>query len=146
VNNGQTRLLGSDVMAPGEPADHSTLERAMAFIDRDDVVAGLQDRFDESLLAMVTALGWGWPAVRRVNVTGSRPRVADLAPETVSLIRERNALDLALHDHVRARLELRLDAIDDLDAHLETLRLAGRWLPPPPPLGRSGPAQSATNR
>ena len=144
VNNGQTRLLGSDVMAPGEPADEATLERAMAFVDRPDVVAGLQERFDESLLVMVLAFGWGWPAVQRVNVTRSRPPVAELDPATVALIREHNALDLALHEHVRSRLEARLGAVDDLAAQLETFRLAARRLTPSP--GTAAPPQSATNR
>ena len=79
-NNGQTRLLGSDLKEAGEPADEGTLERALAVIDRDDVVIGLQDRFDESLLVMMRAFGWGYPAYRRENVGHHRPDVEALRP------------------------------------------------------------------
>ncbi len=130
VNNGQTRLLGSDVLAAGEPADADALERAKAFLDRPDVVVGVQERFDESLLVMVQAFGWGLPAYRRENVTASRPRIAELAPATVELIRERNALDIELHAHATARFERALADVDDVEGRLSDLRLAGRWLDP----------------
>ena len=107
VNNGQTRLLGSDVLAAGEPADAATLERAKAFLDRPDVVVGVQERFDESLLVMVQAFGWGLPAYRRENVTASRPRIAELAPATVDAHpgaqRPRRRAPRPRHGPVRAR-------------------------------------------
>ena len=130
INNGQTRLLGSDVLAADQPADETTLERARAAIDRDDLVVGLQNRFDESLLLMVRAFGWGYPAFRNENVRRDRPRTADLLTSTVELIRERNALDLELCEHARQRFERDLAAVANLDAELELLRLAARWRGP----------------
>lgn len=130
VNNGQTRLLGSDVLDEARPADDAMFERAIAFLDRPDVVVGVQERFDESLLVMVDAMGWGLPAFKRENVSRTRPAVEELAPETVQLIRDRNALDIALHEHARRRLEQALDAMPDREGRLAELRLAGRWLDP----------------
>jgi len=127
INNGQTRLLGSDVLDADAPADESTLERARATLDRPDVVVGLQDRFDESLLLMVRACGWGYPAYRNENVGRDRPRAADLPDATVELIRKHNALDLALYEHARGRVARDLAAVPDLDDELELLRLAARW-------------------
>jgi glycosyltransferase involved in cell wall biosynthesis len=127
VNNGQTRLLGSDVLAADEPADEATLERAKAVIDRHDLVVGLQDRFDESLLLMVRAFGWGYPAFRNENVSRDRPGTADLPTSTMELIRERNALDIELCEHARRRFERELAAVANLDQELELLRLAARW-------------------
>jgi glycosyltransferase involved in cell wall biosynthesis len=130
VNNGQTRLLGSDVRAVARAADEATLERACAVLDRDDVIVGLQDRFDESLLLMVRSLGWGYPVIRRENVNPERPRVEDLPPETVELIREHNALDIQLYEYARRRFERDLAGLEGLDEELEVLRLAGRFRPP----------------
>jgi hypothetical protein len=120
-------LLGSDVLAADEPADEATLERAKAVIDRHDLVVGLQDRFDESLLLMVRAFGWGYPAFRNENVSRDRPGTADLPTSTMELIRERNALDIELCEHARRRFERELAAVANLDQELELLRLAARW-------------------
>jgi glycosyltransferase involved in cell wall biosynthesis len=130
VNNGQTRLLGSDVLAAGDPADETTLDRAKATIDRRDVVVGLQDRFDESLLLLIRGFGWGFPAFRRENVGRNRPATAELSAATLELIRERNALDIALYDYARQKFERDLAAVADLDDELELLRLASRWRGP----------------
>lgn len=127
VNNGQTRLIGAASVAAGSPADTEALAAAKAVLDRSDVVVGLQERFDESLLLFIEAFGWGLPAYRRVNVTPQRPSVAELPPGTVEVIRERNRLDVALYEYARARLERDLAALPDLGERLETLRLAGRY-------------------
>lgn len=127
INNGQTRLLGSDVQSADEAADEAALERAKQVIDRSDVVVGLQDRFEESLLLMLQAFGWGYPAYRNENVGVGRPRVEELSGSTVELILERNSLDVELYQHAQHRFERDLAAVVDLDDELELLRLASRW-------------------
>jgi glycosyltransferase involved in cell wall biosynthesis len=127
VNNGQTRLLGGDVGAMAQPADAAALERALAALTRPDVVVGVQDRFDEFLLLACRAFGWGLPAYRNENVGVGRPRAAELSDETRALIREHNALDVALYEEARTRVERELALVPDLEAELTTLRLAGRW-------------------
>ncbi len=136
VNDGQTRLLGSDVLAAGEPADPVALERAKRAIGRPDVVVGLQDRFDESLLLMLRAFNWGYPAYRDENVSPDRPRVEELPSSTVDLIRERNSLDVELYDHARLRFERDLSLVPDLEEELDLLRLASRWWGPEDVRGR----------
>jgi glycosyltransferase involved in cell wall biosynthesis len=129
INNGQARLLGGDVLDPGRPADEATLERALDAVGRPDVLVGLQDRFDESLLLFRRALGWGYPAYRRENRSGAAPR--DELPESVvAMIRDRNALDLVLYRRARERFDADLAAAGDLTAELERQRLAGRWSGP----------------
>ena len=130
VNNGQTRLLGSDVLAAGEPADadHPRTGQGVPRPPR-------RRRRGAGALRRVAprdgaGLRLGLPAYRRENVTASRPRIAELAPDTVELIRERNALDIELHAHATARFERALADVDDVERRLSDLRLAGRWLDP----------------
>jgi glycosyltransferase involved in cell wall biosynthesis len=130
VNDGQTRLLGFRLEVGPVVPDREALARAKDVLDRDDVVVGLQDRFDESLLLMVRAFGWGYPAVIDDNVGRDRPRLEDLAPSTVELIREHNALDVELYEHARRRVERDLASVPDLSDELATLRLAARWWAP----------------
>ena len=114
-------------MPPANRPTRPRCERAKAAIDRDDLVVGLQDRFDESLLLMVPGLRVGLPGLpAREREPGSTARRRP-APATIELIRERNALDLALYEHARARFERDLGVVDDLDDELDVLRLAGRW-------------------
>jgi glycosyltransferase involved in cell wall biosynthesis len=127
VNNGQTRLLGSLIGEPTLPADAATLTCALATVARADVVVGVQDRFDELLLLACRAFGWGLPVYRRENAGVDRPRATDLPDETIAIIREANALDLQLYEAAQARVARDLAAVPNLDAELETLRLAGRW-------------------
>jgi glycosyltransferase involved in cell wall biosynthesis len=124
INNGQTRLLGGDVLAPGIPADEGTLARALIVVGRSDVLVGIQERFDESLLLFRRAMGWGYPAYRRENAA---PGPIELSPELAELIRERNALDVELHRAAQRRVAADLSAAGDVSEELERQRLAGRW-------------------
>jgi hypothetical protein len=124
INNGQTRLLGGDVLTPGLPADEHTLERALLVVERADVLVGVQERFDESLLLFRRAMGWGYPAYRREN---AGPGAPELSPGLVALIRDRNALDVALHRAAQRRVAADLSAAGDVAEELELQRLAGRW-------------------
>ncbi|MFN8027177.1 MAG: glycosyltransferase [Acidimicrobiia bacterium] len=126
VNNGQTRLLGSDLATAGQPATAAVLDRALATLARTDVIVGVQERFDELVLLACRAFGWGWPAYGRDNVGVGRPRLAQVPEATVELIRDRNQLDVALHEAARARVERDLAAVPDLDELLATVRLAAR--------------------
>ena len=127
VNDGQARLLGSRIGAAAVPADDATLARALAALDRDDVVVGVQDRFDEFVLLACRAFGWGWPAYRRENVGVARPRAAELPGSTIALIREHNARDVVLYEAARARVARDLARLPDPAGQLETVRLAARW-------------------
>ncbi len=121
-NNEMVRLLGGDIREPALPATRHTLERAKRNLER-FVVVGLQERFDESLLLMRRALGWGWPAIRHLNVTGNRPQVETIDADTRDLIARRNDLDLELYEYGRACFERQLAAYGpDLGEDLAALR------------------------
>jgi hypothetical protein len=121
-NNGQTRLLGAPSMVTEAPATEATLDAAKGNLER-FAVAGLAERFEESLLLMRRELGWRWPFHRPLNVASRRPRAADLADEDREAIVERNLLDADLHDHVRLRFQERIAPIrPELDRDLIVLR------------------------
>lgn len=112
LENGQTRVLsgwwGEYGECPPEAAD-----RAMENIDRHVAVAGVTERFDESLLLMRRELGWSRRKTLYVsrNVSSDRPRVEDLPEETVDVIEEHNRVDMELYRRVRTRLD---EAVADL--------------------------------
>ena len=107
-NNGQTRLLGSDYSVPPDrsaPASEAALERAMERVTQRFAVVGLVERFDESALLMARRLGWGWPLYVRRYVAPDRPRRADLGPEILGAIEDRNQLDRQLYAHAAGAFE-----------------------------------------
>jgi hypothetical protein len=61
-------------------------------------VVGLAERFDESLVMMQCVYGWLNVSYERRNVTEKRPRIDEIDPGAVALIRETNRFDLDLHE------------------------------------------------
>jgi len=80
------------------------LDKAIANLDRDFLVTGLLERFDESLILMRQQLGWKIPVYVRENVTqkGAKPEVSDA---DLDVIREQNQFDIALYEHAWARFD-----------------------------------------
>jgi hypothetical protein len=125
-NNGQTRLLGAPSMVAEAPATEATLNKAKRNLER-FAVAGLAERFEESLLLMRRELGWRWPVYRPLNVGPRRPDALDLSDEEREAIVERNLLDVELHDHVCRCLEERVERLrPELDRDLIVLRALNR--------------------
>lgn len=110
AGDGQTRLLsgshlpGRPGVAGREPLDESDLQRALENIDRHFVFAGIQERFEESLLLMARSLGWRrWPLFVARNVTSGGSADADVGGrEAVAAF---NRLDLALYRAVSERVD-----------------------------------------
>lgn len=127
VNNGQTRLLGTDFNDTGTAAGEETLDRAKKVLERDDVIFGLQERFDESVLVMMNALGWGYPAFGVENRGVGRAPLHNLSPEIIEIIEEHNYLDRELYEFAVQLFEERLEHVSDLDEQMERLRLASRY-------------------
>ncbi len=101
--NGQTKVL-----AGGQWHDHCTeesVEVAKRNIQRHFAVAGLVERFDESLLFLKKTFGWGNVLYTPQNVAKSRPRKQDLLPETLDVILEANRLDMQLYQYLAERFE-----------------------------------------
>lgn len=98
--NLQTRLLAGpqDPDHPLEPAEMLAQARENL---RACAVAGLTERFDESMLLLRRAYGWRWPLYERKNVSRKRhPRDA-IPPETLRRIAQDNRLDVALYAAAR---------------------------------------------
>lgn len=63
-------------------------------------VAGVQERFPDTVKKFASALGWSLPfraSKKKVNVGSTRPKAADLDADTLALVRRYNASDAALH-------------------------------------------------
>ena len=124
LTNGQTKYIAE---LDGRDADRATLEKAKSNIEKYFSVAGLVERFDESLLMLRRVAGWGIPHYEKENITSKRPKVAEVDRETLDAISRRNDLDLELYAWVKARFERQVaDAGLGLRAEMATLKAANR--------------------
>lgn len=98
TDNAQTRVLSGVWHGPrfGGCTDEM-LETAKRNLRDRFAVVGLTERFDETLLLMKKAFGWGNVFYTRQNVSSQRPRREELAPETLQAIASTNQLDIALY-------------------------------------------------
>jgi hypothetical protein len=111
MDNGQVRLLsGHDDDIPFGECTSDLLDQAKRNLLDHFLVAGLTERFDESLLLMRRRLGWTTlPFYRRENVAARRTRVDELAASTIALINRHNELDRALYQWAAERLQRALN-------------------------------------
>ena len=89
-DNWQTRLLaGPEAMAlPEGQCDRDVLEQAQRHLAERFVVAGLTERFEETVLLLQRTFGWRLPCYARENVGPRRLRQAQVPGEVMALIRE----------------------------------------------------------
>jgi hypothetical protein len=93
-----------------EERPEETLARAKANLRRHFAVAGLTERFDESLVLMARQLDWPGPLFyRRANVTSNRPRAEEIDPDIRARFEERNQLDRQLYCYVAQRLDAQIE-------------------------------------
>lgn len=94
---------------PDDVVTRDQLEIAKQRLSEWFTVAGITERYDESLLMMKRKLGWpSAPSVQRRNIGAHRP--AELPEDVYAAARERNALDVELYDFAVARLEAQIQA------------------------------------
>jgi glycosyltransferase involved in cell wall biosynthesis len=109
LDNGQVRLLAgvdSAASVPVGACDRSLLNLAKSHIERHFAVAGLSERFDESLALMAIQLGWDWtPAYESLNVTPERPAKGQLDAATREAIEGANPLDCELYAWAKQRFD-----------------------------------------
>jgi hypothetical protein len=115
MNNFQTRILAGTqahetIMPPYGPLPEHALETAIAHLEAQVTVTGLAEQFDASLLMMKRRLGWGNVHYLRQNVTRGKPATLRLTEEQKALIYRDNALDLALYQYARERLQKQIEA------------------------------------
>jgi len=80
-----------------QPCTAETCETAKENLRRHFSVAGLSERFEESLALMKLRFGWRLPRYSSFNVSRPRPVKTDLPRATLDLIAEKNSFDLALY-------------------------------------------------
>jgi hypothetical protein len=102
-HNLQCKLLAGlpsprDFLA-GPCAEH-TLEVAKANLAQHFTLAGLTERFDETLALLKVLFGWKLDHYASFNVTPVRPLGDSISPTTRLLIADRNRFDVALYRHV----------------------------------------------
>lgn len=117
LDNDQVRLLsGIERSIPWGGCTHEHLDLAKRNISEHFAVAGVLERFDESLALMGLKLGWKWvPHYENQNITKEKNEPID--PSILDLIVKSNELDLELYEWVSARLDKELDDHRDAIAH-----------------------------
>jgi hypothetical protein len=104
ADNGQTRRLSGISPAFGQ-CTTEMLEKAKRNIREYFSVAGLCERFDESLILMKRLFGWRSVLYLRKMVSANRQRRESLSPDTLAAILEHNALDLELYTYAEGLLD-----------------------------------------
>lgn len=110
LDNGQVRLLsGHDQDIPCGRCTRDLLDTAKRNIETHFAVAGLTERFDESLVLMGLELGWNWtPYYLNRNVTADKPVARQIDPTALAAIEQANPLDFELYDWVVKRFQTQL--------------------------------------
>lgn len=125
MDNEQTRrLIG---VLPDDDIRRVTLDDSMLEIAKRNLrerftVAGLTERFDESLVLMAQRFGWTKISYTRENVAKKRVRRSDLQPEVVAMIEDHNRYDAQLYAYAAEVLDEQLRALPDLDERVTSLR------------------------
>jgi hypothetical protein len=105
VDNDQARRIAGIDPELGQ-CGPAMLDIAKEHLSRDFAVAGVVERFDETLALLRKRLGWnrGTLSYPR-NVNESKPSAEFLPPDVVDSILARNRLDLALWEFVSQRMD-----------------------------------------
>ena len=98
--NRQTRFLAG--MHEGNPVD-ADLERAVKNVTDHYEVAGVVERFDDSLAMIQMRFEWPIVGYTRENVGARRPKAETLSEEELAIVRQTNELDTALYEFALKR-------------------------------------------
>lgn len=105
INNGQTRRLSGVGATVGfGQCSAGMLKVAKQNLQEHFAVVGLAERFDETLLLLKRALGWGLPFYVKRHVGKNRPRTArkdNLSEDALNSIENYNELDIELYRYAR---------------------------------------------
>lgn len=98
--NIQVKLLTGNFSPTSE-----TLNRAIQNIDRNFLVVGTTETFDQDLLRISNKLGWTMPFYARRNRSNKHIEIEDISVNTLHKIACRNVLDISLYEYIRAKRE-----------------------------------------
>ena len=104
MDNSQTRAIAGDLSTPFGGCTDAMLERAKANLDESFSVAGLTERFEETLILLQKTFGWSHLHYIRANVAPQGPPI-EVTDEARDLIEEHNRLDNALYAYASERFE-----------------------------------------
>jgi hypothetical protein len=109
LDNGQVRLLAghkaNDHFDFGQCSEE-ILEIAKSNLQKHFAVAGLTERFDETLILLRRSLRWRrFPFYIRQNTTKNRLLKDSLSTEALNVIKKYNELDVRLYEYVRERFD-----------------------------------------
>ena len=127
MDNGQVRLLsGHDQDIPCGQCTRDLLDTAQRNIEQYFAVAGLTERFDESLVLMAIELGWNWtPYYLNRNVTQDKPVAKQIDPVALKAIEQANPLDFELYEWASRRFQTQLARRQpEVDARIAQLNRA----------------------
>ena len=125
MDNSQTRAYAGDTTTPFGSCTPEMLDRAKANLER-FAVAGLTERFDESLVAMIRAFGWRRVRYVSTNVDPTRATRKPLTERESTLVREHNALDLHLYAWANDRFQRHVVGTTGFTADLESFLTKNR--------------------
>ena len=121
--NGQTRALSSKIGMYSTPIDQDDLIEVQKNIEEHFVVAGISERFEESVALMRLKFGWTARGISNQNKTKQRKKKEEISEDVKSLIQAADHYDCLLYDWVKKRLERELEgAGEDLKGHLSALQ------------------------
>ncbi len=104
LDNGQVRYLAG-LKDQGRRCTAEHLEIAKRHLAERFLVAGLAERFDESVLLMKHLLGWRLPVYTRTNVARNRPPRSTIPAPTIEALRRACSLDRELYSHASRLLD-----------------------------------------
>ena len=105
MNNSQTRAISGDLNTPFGQCGPEMLERAKENLEDQFSVAGLTERFDETLIMFMKAFDWSRLYYVPTNVSPDKGRREPPSEGTLELIRELNQFDFELYRYVGDRFE-----------------------------------------
>jgi hypothetical protein len=142
--NAQTLQVAGVSSEEARRDPNGVLERAKTNIDEHFAVAGVTERFDETLLLMKRRLDWPRPPYYVTSRVGKKNASAgqsptqreSMDPDVRAVIAEANALDLDLYAYVRDRFENDVAAEgasfqDDVRAFQDANRRIAPFIAPP---------------
>ncbi len=121
VNNAQIRWIS------GIHSDEETmLKVALENIEKHFACVGLVERFDESLILLKNACGFGLPHYKVMNRTEGRPKLMDLDDKTRSALSELNKGDNKLYEIMEKRVSDLIERTPSMKWDLLRLKVYNR--------------------
>jgi len=99
--NQQVRMIAGRNHIGGDPEATELLDIALEHVERDFAAVGITDDAGGFAAALAAREGWGEGIeLPTVNRNPGRPAEGEIDPAELAVVKEHNALDIALYDHI----------------------------------------------